>query len=295
MKNHQSISAGGEERDSDGRSVWRSRDAQWRPDRHSDYVALLLSELAQLEIETRPTGGNATASGKDLKVFCALGLAGDLVEAVAGWAIDHTAGLALEGLSFVPLQPSQTKKHPDYLQQRAAVDDHRHERNGGRIKNATDDPRTAWRMMLNLLRSNPGAFPNPLVNQVVKAFEQLNFGRQPTLLTALKSRRKIELDELELQLVAIGHIEYRRACGLKKEAAVDAVRRAYGVSTNTVLSWEKRLRKDRGQLEVSRRIAFAHNSVGNDFRIKLHSDEALANNGSEYKRIRRLSKLTRRA
>ena len=165
MKNHQSISAGGEERDSDGRLVWNSRNAQRRPDRHSEYVAFLLSKLAQLEIETRPTGGNSTASGKDLKVFCALELAGDLVRAVAGWAIDHTAGLALEGLSFVPLQPSQTKKHPDYLQQRAAVDDHRHERNGGRIKNATDDPRAAWRMMLNLLRSNPGAFPNPLVNQ----------------------------------------------------------------------------------------------------------------------------------
>ena len=77
-----------------------------------DYVDALIRRLLELKKRSDPNGGEATASGKDLRAFAALETAGQLVEALAGWAIHHTCGRALEGLPFVPLQPSGTKTHP---------------------------------------------------------------------------------------------------------------------------------------------------------------------------------------
>ena len=108
------------------------------------YITSLLNRLAELERRSDPSGGTNSAKGKDLAAFDAVETAGELVRTVAGWAIDHQAGLAVEELSFVPLQPSQTKQHPQYRAQRDAVDDHKHERNSVNLVRAVD-PRVVRR------------------------------------------------------------------------------------------------------------------------------------------------------
>ena len=108
------------------------------------YITSLLNRLAELERRSDPSGGTNSAKGKDLAAFDALETAGELVRTVAGWAIDHQAGLAVEELSFVPLRPSQTKQHPQYRAQRDAVDDHKHERNSVNLVRAVD-PRVVRR------------------------------------------------------------------------------------------------------------------------------------------------------
>src|SRR5271169_4788107 len=129
--------------------VWRKRNAERRPSEHRKHVTRLIKTLEELEEKTRPSVGAKTERGKDLAAFRALQTAGKLVNALAGWALDHQAGLALKSLKFVPLQPSGTRTHPNYLRARASVDDHQHERNGGRL--TAIEPLVARRLLINLL------------------------------------------------------------------------------------------------------------------------------------------------
>src|SRR5271163_1769507 len=79
------------------------------------YVKLLMDRLQELKQKTHPEGGSKSAKNKDLAAFEALQLAGVLVQCVAGWAVDHEAGLALEGLEFVPSVPPEMQNRPEYL------------------------------------------------------------------------------------------------------------------------------------------------------------------------------------
>jgi|SRR6516165_6603648 len=79
----------------------------WNQPERDKRVALLIDRLMELERKTDPKNGMQSAKGKDLAAFCALKIAGQLVSALAGWALDHQAGLALEGLEFVPLGTSR--------------------------------------------------------------------------------------------------------------------------------------------------------------------------------------------
>lgn len=56
----------------------------------------LIRQISALERETDPAGGTTTQDGKDAKAREALDLAGHLVQVVAGWAVDHVAGVAAE-------------------------------------------------------------------------------------------------------------------------------------------------------------------------------------------------------
>ena len=51
------------------------------------YVAGLLKRLAEAERKTDPARGADSESGKDHEAFSALLTAGELVQAVAGWAL----------------------------------------------------------------------------------------------------------------------------------------------------------------------------------------------------------------
>ena len=66
----------------------------------ASYVASLIDKLSELERKTNPEGGARTAKRKDLAAFRALRTAGKLVNALAGWALDHQAGLALKNLKL---------------------------------------------------------------------------------------------------------------------------------------------------------------------------------------------------
>jgi hypothetical protein len=121
---------------------------KWAPRGRDEYVACLIDRLCELEQRTDPKDGIKSAVGKDLASFEALHVAGKLIQALAGWALDHQVGLALEGLEFVPLQPSGTKDHPEYLAARKNVDDHVHEKSGGSL--GVLDPVIARSLLVNL-------------------------------------------------------------------------------------------------------------------------------------------------
>lgn len=255
-----------------GREYYRANDNPVWPGRHREhpsakpgdqehlgklvdtkYVKMMLNRLDELEAKTRPSAGASSADGKDLAAFGALLEIQRFTKHVAGWAINHQVGLALEGMKFVPLQPRATKNHPQYLSQRALVDDHIHEKAGAVASfEGDDDPLLARKALLNLLRANPGAIPTRFLRDLIESLEALDYGEVRPLLTPINSGRKRNLTELRLQLRAIGLIQFRRGMGLTKERAVDEVASAMGVGHETVKSWENRLKNEFGALEVER-------------------------------------------
>lgn len=232
---------------------------KWACKARDEYVDHLIGRLRELEQRTDPTGGPQSAIGKDFAAFQALRTAGELVGALAGWALDHQAGLALKGLEFVPMQPSGTKLHPEFLEKQKQVDDHVHEGTGGEA--GVPDPIVARRLLINLVRANPGAFPASLQNMVVEALETLDHGDTLPLLEATKGGNKRSLAARRLELQAIGFVEYRATRGIKKYVALGEVADALGVSSDTIRSWEHRLRREFGNLAVSRTITFARNAA----------------------------------
>jgi hypothetical protein len=225
----------------------------------TNYVRLLLNRLDELEKKTRPSGGDGTTKYKDLSAFEALESAGRLVEYVAGWAIDHQMGLASEGLKFVPLQPSGTKNHPQYLSALESVDSHSHEKAGALLIKDDGNAETARRAVINLLRANPGAMPSWLQYKVIEGLEALDYGEVQPIFEPLNTGRKRDLTLLRLQLRAVAMIAYRRKLGMTKEKAVAEVAGVLNQSPNTLLSWEARLKSEFGALEVERTISFAQN------------------------------------
>ena len=266
------------------------------PDAHRRYVGLLLDRLATLEAGSHPDGGKATAEGKDFNAFDALQVAGKLVQAVAGWAIDHQVGLAIQGLHFVPLQPSQTRKHPQYLAARAAVDDHNHEHAGGRLLRKRVKyfpPKLARQILENLIRCNPGGFPWVLWHQVLQSLEGLPFGEDAEMFQPENTGRKATLSRMRLEIKALAMVEYRFRRGTKKYVAQEQVANALHVNGETLRGWEYKLRNDPaiGGLEVARGLAFAGNAAshgpGSDNFSHFESqygEEALRELGVQYRR-----------
>jgi hypothetical protein len=228
----------------------------------TSYVLSLIDKLSELERKTNPEGGARTAERKDFAAFHALQTAGKLVNALAGWALDHQAGLALKKLKFLPRQPSGTRTHPDYLRARASVDDHQHERNGGRL--TVIEPLVARRLLINLLCANPGGFHGGLRRMAVTALEALEYDEIQPFLKPDPNNRKVNLTVLGLQLRAIELVEYRVSRGTKKYIALKEVAGALSVSVDTIRSWKSRLQKEFGQLEVARRMSFVVNSKNKD-------------------------------
>lgn len=268
-------------------------------------VKVLLARLDDLEIGSRPSGGEVTAAGKDNEAFSALSIAGQLVRCVAGWAINHQIGLGSENLKYVPLQPSGTRSHPQYLQERSIVDSHVHEKAGATFHPMDDGSAEAARKCLvNLLRANPGAMPTWLQVRTIQGLEALDYGEVQPMFAPLATGRKRDLTVLRLQLEALGMVAFRQTLGSLKKDAVAEVAGVLNVGANTLLSWETRLRSEFGRLEVDRTISFAQNHAswikearkrrlrGEEFDfdagdIEMHeadyNDEALMKLGAQYK------------
>jgi hypothetical protein len=217
-----------------------------RRDENDKYVRYFLQQICRLSEETSPSRGKESAEGKDSKAREALRYAGDLVTAIAGWAIDHQMGLAIEGLPFFEMHPyfyEESRKHYDrYRKELAKVDDHRHEKIGGIPRKIGELDRSILRnMLINLLRPNPGGFDFSLISVFIEAMESLDFGEVLPLLRQTTTKRKVKLRELKIQLKAIEFVAYRRGLGSSKEKAEAAVAKVFKVSTDTLGSWEDRL------------------------------------------------------
>jgi hypothetical protein len=160
----------------------------WNQSERDKYVADLIDQLRDLERETNPKDGARSAKGKNLAALEALKIAGDLVNALAGWALDHQAGLALK--KFVPLSTVKTPEDPNYSNVRATDDDHRHEwygRNWVGRDGLPIDPIVARNWLKQLVRANSGVFNLELRLMTLSALEACEYGEiQPLLMTTKK-------------------------------------------------------------------------------------------------------------
>jgi hypothetical protein len=224
-----------------------TREDQFRREVPSRSIPDLLAALAELETATRPQDGAEAARGKDRKAVTALALVNHLVRAVAGWAIDHQLGLALRGEASPPDVLPELKYHPLNRSAIARVDSHRHEVEGAR-KEAIP-PAFARKALLNLLRTNPGAFPKSLVSEAVGALIRLDYNEIQPIFRP-RNRRKISLRELYGQLDALAWVAHYVGRGFQKNEALQRVSDAFGVSTATIRSWNRRVRTELGALTV---------------------------------------------
>ena len=224
------------------------------------YVAGLIDQLHDFERKTDPKLGARSAKGKNSAAIEALRIASDLVNALAGWALDHQAGLALKEQN-VQLSMSKTPEHRDSSNVRATDDHHRLEWQGrnwiGRLGAGPIDPIVARKWLMKLVRGLFSIFNLELMLMTLSALEACDYGEIQPLLGATKKGRKVDWTILQLQLKAIGLVSYRQGRGVKKLKALQEVAEAFGVSVDTLRAWETRLRTEFGRIEVSERLAFA--------------------------------------
>jgi hypothetical protein len=247
-----------------GNRVWPRRNREFpdpgeqheKPSIENKRVQALLEQLDQLEKKTRPSWGEETEAGKDRAAFSALHIARELVGYVAGWAIDHQIGLATKKMGFVPRRTSQAEAHPDHLEGKRKADSHDNERIGGNtIKLEPIAERIA---LINLLRANPGGFPEEVRGPAIEALEALSFEEVLPMLAPAKGNRKVKLTELRVQLQIIGFVEFQKAAyghGAKQAAYKTASKVLEIVEASTIRSWEFSLREDLGQLTVTQTLS----------------------------------------
>ena len=81
-------------------------------DNRRDDVVKLLDKLDVLAQQSDPVHGPETTAGKDTKAYFALQVAGALIYNLAGWALQHRYGLALDqGLSPWPEHADNRDSH----------------------------------------------------------------------------------------------------------------------------------------------------------------------------------------
>jgi hypothetical protein len=244
---------------------------RYNRDANKNFIAHLLERLDELERQTDPIAGSESAKQKDDAAYEALTIAGELVQSVAGWALDHQAGLALNHLQFVPFHPANVRDHPEYLKKRSNVDDHRHEREGGELRLVGPDnldPMVARKWLVNLLRANPGGFSPLLTETTTAALDALDSNDVHPMLRPTPNDRKVNLKELKIQLNALAFVEYRVMHGTLKSRALEDVANLLGVSAFTIRSWEQRLKTEFGDLEVARTLSFARIAASNEINVQ---------------------------
>ena len=227
----------------------------------------MLDAFDRLKDETDPSAEGSEVD-KDRKAFEALQHAGTLVNFVAGWAVDHTCGLAIDGLEFLPLTP---RSNPHYAAAKEAVDHHKHE--AALSNTAAVDPTVVRRMATNLLLANPGGFPPVVQSMLLAGLHALEFGEVQPILAPNRAAKKVFYFEMMCQLEAVAFVEYLSKSGLRKYSAQDKIADTYGISAETLRSWEKRLRESLGTLKVARAIMFAQIAGRNISYMRSHSLE----------------------
>jgi hypothetical protein len=232
---------------------------------HKRLIADLIEKLQTLERQTRPVAGVDEAPNKDHAAYQALHFSQMLVDALAGWAIDHQVGLALHHLEFLPRFPQNTRSMPSYIDRKAAVDSHLHERLGTRRRGMTwaDVAVTKRRqVVMNLLRGNAGAIPKPLASEIVEGLTSLSYGEVTPLFERAVAGRKVGRTVIALQCRALGFVEFRKATKLMTAyEAETVVADAYGVENVTVRKWGQRVRDELGDIAVAAEREFARNTA----------------------------------
>jgi hypothetical protein len=221
-------------------------------------VIRILNALDILERGSRPSLG-ADANEKDVAASYAIAFAGDLVDYVAGWAIDHQRGLAQRTLGERELRKEQFKSpikptfEPRYPAPEPPDEDHRDEKEGA--FRGPLDPVQTRRFLFEFLS---GLAPRLVPRDVVEAIEALDYGETLPIFQSAYTSKRTGLIEFRAKLRAIMFIEYESKKGIKKRFSVDKVVDAFAVTRDAVKDWKADLRVALGKFEVEAAIERAH-------------------------------------
>ncbi|UPJ41944.1 hypothetical protein IVB40_32490 [Bradyrhizobium sp. 40] len=231
----------------EGALVWPSRHNRNRDERLAECIA----DLEQLRSETDPAGGASTEHEKDLKAQRALRVAGNLVQLLAGWAIDHLSGLAKNNLDPQEHEPEEMRVD-DYAAARSLRDLHKYEREGNRERLDLSREQ-ARRLLINFMTYNPGAFPESPQCDVLEAFFRIARGDPDDLFKLAQNGSRYNAERVALQLQMLSIIAFRKALNRtpKEETMDNIIEISQHVgsrigSIETLKKWEQRLRESRG-------------------------------------------------
>ena len=194
-------------------------------------VQEIVEDLLSLEAQYHPQ--NPSPDGKELDSISALAAAGNLVELLAGWAIDHRTGMILNGATGFPWPQ-------DDQEARSEADDHRHEAVGAAYlqDKAPGDP-LQNRHILAEVTARAALLPAALRNELSEALQAVDFGEVRDLLLPPKGQRRNAYTGWQLRLRAVEHAYFLWGRDGNKESAFYEVAEAYGVSSDTVDSWDR--------------------------------------------------------
>lgn len=254
-----------------------------------------IQELVKLQIETRPGALTNSRADKEIKAISALRTAGDLIDHLAGWAIDHFAGEVLS------VQELETKNQ---VTEAHIFDENLHEENGQFYD--WSDPianrRIAAKVIRELLFSRFGA---PL-SEALKALE---LGETMPILKGrtFTGRKALAYSIDKSRLKALEHIAYHKGINAGYITPIKAVvAEHFGISISAIANWKKRLPNSLGEAVVNgaldrakthgedvskKRIAFASTPSDDqevlDFMLGWYqeefNDEALRRDGRRYR------------
>lgn len=259
----------------------------------------LIDKLLALEARTHPQ--NEAPQEKELDSISALVHAGKLVELLAGWAIDHRAGLILNDVAGYPWPEGDEAA-------KESANDHRHELEGGaylhslgRAQGGGGRPETNLLILAAVVGRAP-VLPAELRGELAEALKALDEGERRPLLTSKKGQDRMGRSLWLCRLQAIRHVYFLKETGLKKTEAIARVATAYGVEKVTVEAWDKRgLRRHYGAAPVAaakdqaeklgKAVYRKQNTIPQDdddrafiqFYLKLYGLPNLASSGQAYK------------
>lgn len=181
-----------------------------------------IRRLLELGYETDPHGGDHCLENKDYRSCDALVTAGELIGPLIQWAVNHQAGVVLNG----------TDGAPD-------ANDHRHEQDGASYDYS--DPVINRRILARLLGALAPALPCQLIFQATDALSALDYGEvQPLFEPVVTGLEGPAYTLAMLRLQAVGYVEFRRGRKENRSDALWHVADAYGCSDDAIDTWERR-------------------------------------------------------
>jgi hypothetical protein len=224
-----------------------------------------IARLEEIEVNTRPSAGSASAIAKDAAAFHAISLAASLIQDHAGWAIDHQKGLAVVGLDAA--MPIPNEPTPNFAARRDRNDQHIHEKRRYLAQDLT--PIQARQFVLNVLRPMSQQF-NFLVELVV-ALEALQFGETLPILEATNTR-KSGLLENRAKLRALCHMAYQKKKGINKVRTAEDVTQMFAANDESIIkNWARQIRSALGRDFVDQEIKTAEVAAESYLREPLDS------------------------
>ena len=247
-------------------------------------IQRIIDALYHLECDTHPTAGNEVPENKTAKAYVALGLVAKLGNDLAGWAVDHLAGISIS--------ESNSREWP------SDHDSCEYEQRGRLY--GFDNPNLNRRVLENLLVALSPLERGDVFTQTVTALRALEVGEVQSILRPTGRAHGPRYTLAWLRLTALEHVAFRRGRGDKKNAASKGVSSQYGCDSTTLDNWRKRdvpavLGHQRVYVLCGRATTFGElaraepdrgrpsYSEGQESMLEIYSDERLTSDGQKYK------------